>query len=149
MRKTTFHHIFSIVALAALLFLSGCGKDADDIKPSIKNLTSSKWIMQEMTSDDLDDFSLIIFAAFYDGYELTYHADGSYAMLLPAFGEDGAGEGTWELSSNDQLLIHDKDTEDENRYTVETISSTELVISFDSENEESGEVYNIAMHFKH
>lgn len=152
MKKHLFHHLhFWTLMSVIVLLLSACGKDDDgDVKPVKELLTSSKWVLEEFESDDLDDISLALLAAFFEDYEVTYKADGSYVAKYPVLGDLGNDEGTWELSSDEKLLIHNKgDEEAEEQFTLVSVTENNLTVSFEEEDEESGTSYTVTMKFKH
>jgi len=138
----------SLLAFVAL-FASCGGKDDEDPKTITDYLSTSKWTMEEMTSDDLDDLSLALYEAFFEGYEITYKADGTYTLNLPLLGEFGSSEGVWELSSDQNVIFHEKGTEDEESYTIKKINGGELHLEFTIEDDESKDSYTVLMKLRH
>lgn len=142
--------LYSVMFLALALLLTNCGgKDDDDVKAAKEYLASSKWTLEDLSSDDLDAVSLALYAAFFEGYEVTYSADGTFEALLPAFGEFGTSEGTWELSADEKTLFHDKGTEDEELFVVKQINGSSLQLESTVEDDETGDSFTVLLKLKH
>jgi hypothetical protein len=133
----------------AVLFTQCGGKDDEDPKTASEYLVSSKWTLDVITSDDLDESSLGLYSILFEGYEVTYSSDGTFKGVLPAFGEFGTDEGTWELSSDEKILFHDKGTEDEEMLTIKTLNKSTLEYETILEDEDSGSSFSIVFKLKH
>jgi hypothetical protein len=132
-----------------ILFTQCGGKDDEEVKVTSEYLTSSKWRLDQITSDDLDATSLSFYLALFENYELTYRSDGTYEAILPSFGEFGTSEGKWELSTDEKTLFHDKGTELEEMFVIQRIDNNRLHLESTIEDDDTGGSFTVLMGFRH
>ena len=122
-----------------MLTLVSCDKDDDKDKEPTKTalLTAKPWQGNRILVDGEDLTSLFDM----DDTNITFNKNGTYLFEL-----DGETDnGTWELTSNEQKLLMDKDTDGEATVDILKLSNTILNIKWSEEDPDTGEEYSIEL----
>jgi hypothetical protein len=109
--KTFFSSLFFI---ALLVFSQSC--KSPDSKPSGRELIAKTWRTSQISLNGSPDQSTV-----YDSFRWQFGTDGQYTFT------QGSGQvltGTWQLSSNDTVLILDAGTQKERQATIQQLTST-------------------------
>ena len=115
-----------LMMVGLMVGVVGCGDDDNPVKevtPSNQDLLVGTW-----TIGDSDDFSL------------TLKSDGTYVEV-----EDGEeSTGIWSLEG-DQLTVSDSDGSDSETLTLNSVTDTELFLTFKDEDGEETVTYTRKM----
>lgn len=128
-------YLFALLLVAGL---SSCGKDDDKDKEPTKRdlLTAGEWTGQAIYIFGNDASQLFIDQL---GYDITknkvkYDKAGTYVDSY----ERRSVNGTWEFTNDEQSLIFDKGTSDENTVRIVRLTATEFyieqIIEFEDED---------------
>ncbi|MEJ8755787.1 hypothetical protein WG947_02160 [Pontibacter sp. H259] len=135
--------LLSILFVALVMSaLTSCSKDDDDSNPSSQALLTAKEWQGNKYLIDGDDMSSFIDI---DQMYWKFNTNGTYTMRV-----DGDSEtGTWELTSNNQKLLLDKNSADEVTLNVLKLTNTGLNVMYEDEDFETGESYTVEIRFIH
>ena len=115
-----------LMMVGMMVGVVGCGDDDNPVKevtPSNQDLLVGTW-----TIGDSDDFSV------------TFRSDGTYVEV-----EDGEeSTGIWSLEG-DQLTISDSDGSDSETLTLNSVTDTEMFLTFKDEDGEETVTYTRKM----
>jgi len=120
----------NILTALLLLLLIACQEEdnAPDTQTDASELIARTWRVQAVTMDDVEEN-----AAAYSSYRFTFSQDQTYRFLMP-----DELIGTWELSSNNNLLVLDRGTDREQTVRVLSLSAEALSLEFSVEDEKIG-----------
>ncbi|MCE1165998.1 MAG: lipocalin family protein [Bacteroidetes bacterium] len=118
--------------LALILFpLCFCDVSAQDnvdtlqsVKIPVKQFLCKKWLSSSYTEDGKKGNDLFMFIEFQNNGKYVYIEDDN-----PIKDDTWAEYGTWEIV-NDNILIFDKGTEDEDRMNIVTIDDKTLNVNY-------------------
>lgn len=120
-----------VFSFLCLITLSSCGKD-DDADPSRKAILSAGVWQGNKFYVDGDDWTSFVDI---DNTSMEFKSDGTYIFEISGDSETG----TWELTSNDQKILMDKNTSGEATADILKLTNTALNISFTEEDPDTGE----------
>lgn len=112
MKKAYIFRLWAFCLLISLTFVAAkCGPDPQP-QPTVskKDLISKEWKVDKVLINDVRDQTTD-----YNSYRRKFNADGSYKFT------DAPGivkKGTWELSSSEQKIVLDKDTDEEQTVSI-------------------------------
>lgn len=120
----------NILTALILLLLIACQEEenAPDTQTDASELIARTWRVQAVTMDDVEEN-----AAAYSSYRFTFSQDQTYRFLMP-----DELTGTWELTSNNNLLILDRGADQEQTVRVLSLSAEALSLEFSVEDEKIG-----------
>jgi len=120
----------NILTALLLLLLIACQEEdnAPDTQTDASELIARTWRVQAVTMDDVEEN-----AAAYSSYRFTFSQDQTYRFLMP-----DELTGTWELTSNNNLLILDRGADQEQTVRVLSLSAEALSLEFSVEDEKIG-----------
>ncbi|WP_338812885.1 lipocalin family protein [Bernardetia sp. Wsw4-3y2] len=133
--KKQFLFVFLIILSFTTLFTS-CKKDDEDVTEEIKeSIIIGRWEGETVTIS-VNQNGVILPTQTHDisNTMIEFNADGTYNST--GNDEDGNlvdNSGTWKLSNGDKEIIFDASTEDEDIYTIDTLTESDLKISSQEE----------------
>ncbi|MCC9168386.1 DUF5004 domain-containing protein [Pontibacter harenae] len=134
-------HFTLLLAFLIMLTAVSCSKEnekEDDVEPNkYELLTANTWQGNRIFIEGQDWSSLFDM----DDTNMTFNKNGTYVYLLG--GE--TNEGTWELTADDQKLLMNKNTEEEFSVDILTLTNSNLNITWEEEDEDTGGSYTIEL----
>ena len=110
------------ILLPVLLAFQSCELLTTGGDPTKLEMISKTWKVDIALIDNVVDNTND-----YSGYRFEFRSDGSYSF------ENGSGSaitGTWELNSNETVMILDEDTDDETEVNILEINEVSLILQF-------------------
>lgn len=125
--RLLFFLLLSVVAVP----LTSCGDDDDDdfVEPSRRELLSDKaWKGTALYAESQDITQVMADSIGLDIRQLTmkFNTNGTYTSEYKNMPDDN---GKWEFANNEQDIIFDKGTADENMVRIGRLTSTELYLN--------------------
>lgn len=130
MKITLFHLLLVITFLA---FVTSKGSEELNTGVSVKTrneLISRMWRVEQVLIDNVTDRT-----SDFRNSRFNFSKDGKYTFSR----KSGKIKGSWELVKDEQKLILDKNTPDEQAVDILLISETQLYLSFTNTSKKVGE----------
>ena len=120
---------YSLLLLLSLLIIA-CKEEENlpDQEPTALKMIARSWRVQTVFIDEQEDDT-----GNYANYRFIFNADQTYRFLMP----DEIG-GYWELASNANLLILDRNTDQEQTVRILELIENALKLEFSVESEKTG-----------
>jgi len=124
-KTSTINRLRSIFILAILVTLSACDKDEEITRTEL--LTSEAWNFSEVTTDvpgiDVSEANML-----FQGFTITFDADGSYTGNFPNNDGDPNIGGSWGWGAGETTIILDAGTTESDEIPVPELTETTLVL---------------------
>ena len=117
---------FSIILALFLFSLMSCDNDDGVVLTKTELLTSSPWIFDGIDSGNPSADALS--AAFLTGATFTFTITGTYEFTF--LDSSNNNNGLWEFSGDERSIILEKNTKDEDDWSILALNANQLHISF-------------------
>lgn len=122
-----------LVLLISSVSFSSCKKDDEETR---KDLLTGRWEGETITSNaTLNGIAFPAETESLSGSFIEFKSDGTYTS---DDNEAFEGSGTWKFSNGEKDIIMDEGTDDEITFTITSISSNDLKLSYSEQETEDG-----------
>ncbi|WP_375558691.1 lipocalin family protein [Bernardetia sp. OM2101] len=122
-----------LILLVSSLSFSSCNKDDEETKT---DLLASRWEGETVTTNaTLNGVAFPVDVQDLSGSFIEFKSNGTYTS-----DDNGTfdGSGTWKFSNGEKDVIFDEGTDDETTFTITSLSSSDLKLSYSEEETEDG-----------
>ncbi|WP_276495690.1 hypothetical protein [Pontibacter litorisediminis] len=124
-------------ASLSLLTLVSCDKDDDQDLSKTEMLTGGEWTGNQVYSGGVNVTTQVeaLLESDISSAKFNFAKDGSYTIK---FDGNTISSGDWQFGSSEKTIVLDEGTEDENTYTVNKLTPSDLYLEGDLPVDEEG-----------